>query len=71
MFEGVTEIFMDDIQPAYGIFPNVITPLDARGSRSSFLAARDQPARLDITWFAADWGEGEMPADTRTSGTPA
>ena len=66
MFEGVTETFRSDIQPAYGIFPNVITPLDARG----FPILRFWPlsinrTRLDITWFAADWGEGEMPAEQR------
>jgi hypothetical protein len=66
MFTGSTAIFQSDVQPAHGIFPNLITPLDARGF--PFLAfwplAIDQ-ARLDITWFAADWGEGPMPDDQR------
>ena len=32
MFEGATEAFTDgDLQPAHGIFPNLISPLDARG----------------------------------------
>jgi phenylpropionate dioxygenase-like ring-hydroxylating dioxygenase large terminal subunit len=65
-WDGVTEIFTSDVQPAYGIFPNLITPLDARGF--PFLGfwplAIDQ-TRLDITWFATDWGEGEMPDEQR------
>ncbi len=66
MFDGVTSIFQSDVQPAYGIFPNVVTPLDGRG----FPILRFWPltidrTRLDITWFAADWGDGEMPQEQR------
>ena len=65
-FEGATEIFRQDVQPAYGIFPNIVSPLDARG----FPILRFWPltidrTRLDITWFAADWGDGEMPDEQR------
>jgi phenylpropionate dioxygenase-like ring-hydroxylating dioxygenase large terminal subunit len=60
-FEGATELFFT-ANSAHGIFPNVITPLDARGF--PFLvfwpAALDQ-TRLDIIWFAADWGDGPNP----------
>jgi nitrite reductase/ring-hydroxylating ferredoxin subunit len=66
MFDGVTELFTSDIQPAYGIFPNIITPLDARGFPIlGFWPLALDRTRLDITWFAADWGEGEMPAEQR------
>jgi nitrite reductase/ring-hydroxylating ferredoxin subunit len=64
MFEGVTEIFTSDVQPAYGIFPNLISPLDARGFPIlGFWPLTIDRTRLDITWFAADWGEGPMPAE--------
>ena len=60
-FEGATELFFTT-NPAHGIFPHVITPLDARGY--PFLVfwplAIDQ-TRLDIVWFTADWGDGPMP----------
>jgi len=60
-FEGATELFFTT-NPAHGIFPQIITPLDARGF--PFLVfwpkAIDQ-TRLDIVWFAPDWGSGEMP----------
>jgi phenylpropionate dioxygenase-like ring-hydroxylating dioxygenase large terminal subunit len=62
MFEGATAVFTNDVQPAHGIFPNLITPLDARGF--PFLVFWPQAidrTRLDIIWFAADWGEGEQP----------
>ncbi len=65
-WEGVTEIFTSDVQPAYGIFPNLITPLDARGFPFlGFWPLAINQTRLDITWFAADWGEGEMPDEQR------
>jgi nitrite reductase/ring-hydroxylating ferredoxin subunit len=58
----VDAVFAEPIQPAHGIFPNLITPLDARGF--PFLVfwptALDR-TRLDIVWFAAEWGEGELP----------
>jgi phenylpropionate dioxygenase-like ring-hydroxylating dioxygenase large terminal subunit len=65
-WEGVTEIFTSDVQPAYGIFPNLITPLDARGFPFlGFWPLAIDRTRLDITWFAADWGEGDMPEEQR------
>lgn len=71
-FEGATELFFTT-NPAHGAFPNLITPLDARGF--PFLVfwpeAIDQ-TRLDIIWFAADWGDGPNPNqevwDRRLSG---
>ena len=63
-WDGVTEIFTSDVQPAYGIFPNLITPLDARGFPFlGFWPLAINQTRLDITWFAADWGDGEMPEE--------
>ena len=62
MFEGASAAFQAMLQPAHGIFPNLITPLDGRGF--PFLVfwpeAIDQ-TRLDIIWFVPDWGEGELP----------
>ena len=65
LFAGATTIFRDgDVQPAHGIFPNLITPLDARGFPFLlFWPLAINRTRLDITWFAADWGPGEQPAD--------
>ena len=65
MFEGATEVFRSgDVQPAHGIFPNLITPLDGRGFPFLvFWPLTIDRTRLDITWFAADWGEGDMPPD--------
>ena len=65
MFAGATEVFTrGDIQPAHGIFPNLITPLDARGFPFLvFWPVAIDRTRLAITWFASDWGEGEMPPD--------
>ena len=65
VFEGATTLFRGgDIQPAYGIFPNLITPLDARGFPFLvFWPLAIDRTRLDITWFAADWGEGDMPPE--------
>ena len=57
-------MFLDDIQPAHGIFPNLITPLDARGFPFLvFWPLAIDRTRLDIIWFATDWGEGEQPED--------
>ena len=61
-----------DIQPAHGIFPNLITPLDARGFPFLvFWPLAIDRTRLDIIWFAADWGEGRSPRSTRPSGSTA
>ena len=58
----VPAVFAAGIQPAHGIFPNLITPMDARGFPFLvFWPTAIDRTRLDITWFAADWGDGEMP----------
>jgi phenylpropionate dioxygenase-like ring-hydroxylating dioxygenase large terminal subunit len=60
----VPPLFQEPIQPAHGIFPNVITPLDARGFPFLvFWPTSISTTKLDIIWFAADWGDGEMPAE--------
>ena len=65
VFDGATNLFLGgDVQPAYGFFPNLITPFDARGFPFLvFWPLAIDRTRLDITWFAADWGEGEMPPE--------
>jgi hypothetical protein len=61
MFEGATELFTVT-NPAHGIFPHVITPLDARGFPFLvFWPEAIDRTRLDIVWFAPDWGDGDMP----------
>lgn len=60
-FEGATELFYVT-NPAHGIFPHVITPLDARGFPFLvFWPEAIDRTRLDIVWFAPDWGDGPMP----------
>ncbi len=60
-FEGATELFFTT-NPAHGIFPHVITPLDARGFPFLvFWPEAIDRTKLDIVWFAPDWGEGELP----------
>ncbi len=55
-------LMQESIQPAHGIFPNLISPLDARGFPFLvFWPMAVDRTRLDIVWFAADWGAGEMP----------
>lgn len=57
-FEGATELFFTT-NPAHGIFPNLITPLDARGFPFLvFWPEAIDRTRLDIVWFAPEW-EGE------------
>ena len=64
VFEGATEIFRAGVQPAHGFFPNLITPLDARGFPFLvFWPLAIDRTRLDIVWFAADWGDGPQPAE--------
>jgi phenylpropionate dioxygenase-like ring-hydroxylating dioxygenase large terminal subunit len=58
----VPALFQELLQPAHGIFPNVITPMDKRGFPFLvFWPTAIDRTRLDIVWFAADWGEGELP----------
>lgn len=60
--EHVPAVMRELIQPAHGIFPNVISPLDARGFPFLvFWPTAIDRTRLDIVWFAADWGDGELP----------
>lgn len=60
-FDGATELFFTT-NPAHGIFPNLITPLDARGFPFLvFWPEAIDRTRLDIVWFAPDWGDGEHP----------
>ncbi len=58
----VPPMFEELCNPAHGIFPNVITPMDKRGFPFLvFWPTAIDRTRLDIVWFAADWGPGEMP----------
>ena len=64
VFQGATRAFLADIQPAHGIFPNLVTPLDARGFPFLVFWPRGiGRTQLDITWFVADWGDGDMPSE--------
>lgn len=60
--QHVPVVMTEWIQAAHGIFPQIITPLDSRGFPFLIFwpTAIDQ-TRLDIVWFAADWGEGPLP----------
>jgi phenylpropionate dioxygenase-like ring-hydroxylating dioxygenase large terminal subunit len=61
VFAGATELF-HTTNPAFGLFPHVITPLDARGFPFLvFWPEAIDRTRLDIVWFAPDWGDGERP----------
>ena len=60
-FEGATELFYTT-NPAHSLFPNLISPLDARGFPFLvFWPEAIDRTRLDIIWFAPDWGDGENP----------
>ncbi len=60
-FEGATELFFTT-NPAHGLFPNLITPLDARGFPFLvFWPEAIDRTRLDIIWFAPEWAhDGEV-----------
>jgi phenylpropionate dioxygenase-like ring-hydroxylating dioxygenase large terminal subunit len=66
-FDGAPPAMTEaNLQPAHGIFPNIITPLDGRGFPFLvFWPEAIDRTRLDITWFTADWGaeldDSEMP----------
>ena len=61
--EHLPAVFAAGIQPAHGIFPQIISPMDARGFPFMvFWPVAIDRTRLDIIWFAADWGDGELPA---------
>ena len=62
MFEGADAAFQANLQPAHGIFPNLISPLDGRGFPFLvFWPEAIDRTRLDIVWFVPDWGDGEIP----------
>ena len=62
MFEGAAEAFQAMLQPAHGIFPNLISPLDGRGFPFLvFWPEAIDRTRLDIIWFVPDWGDGVLP----------
>lgn len=62
--EHLPAVFRESIQPAHGIFPNIISPLDARGFPFMvFWPTSVGTTRLDIIWFAADWGDGPLPGE--------
>ena len=57
---GMTSDLYRTTNPAYGIFPNLITPLDPRGFPFLlFWPIAIDRTRLEIVWFAKDWGDGE------------
>lgn len=61
MWNGATELFWSTTC-AHGIFPNLISPMDARGFPFLvFWPEAIDRTRLDIHWFAADWGGGPNP----------
>ncbi len=62
MFPGAPAMFQANQNPAHGIFPNLISPLDARGF--PFLVFWPEGVartRLDIIWFVPTWGDGPVP----------
>lgn len=47
---------------SYMIFPNVITPTDTTGFPFlQFWPVDERTTEMEISWYVADWGEGEMP----------
>jgi phenylpropionate dioxygenase-like ring-hydroxylating dioxygenase large terminal subunit len=62
MFEGVPPLMRESLNPAFGIFPNLISPLDARGFPFLvFWPEGVRRTRLETTWFAPSWGNGDVP----------
>ncbi len=58
----VPALMREPVQAATGIFPNIVSPLHATGFPfMSFWPVAIDRTRLDITWFVADWGAGELP----------
>lgn len=58
----VPPMFRHGVQPAHGIFPNIITPMDKHGFPfMTFTPTAIDRTRLDITWFAPEWGDGPLP----------
>ena len=49
--------------PAYGMFPNLITPLEASGFPFLlFWPLGIDRTRLDVIWFGANWADADRPA---------
>jgi phenylpropionate dioxygenase-like ring-hydroxylating dioxygenase large terminal subunit len=62
LFSNAPAMFQANQNPAHGLFPNLVTPLDGRGF--PFLVFWPESVartRLDITWFVPAWGEGPVP----------
>jgi nitrite reductase/ring-hydroxylating ferredoxin subunit len=60
--DGVDSLYWTT-NPAYGIFPNLITPLEAAGFPFLlFWPLSVDCTRLDVVWFGVDWGDQERPA---------
>jgi phenylpropionate dioxygenase-like ring-hydroxylating dioxygenase large terminal subunit len=56
-------MLQDATQPAFGIFPNVVSPIDSHGYPFLvFVPTAIDRTRLDVIWFAPDWGSGELPS---------
>jgi phenylpropionate dioxygenase-like ring-hydroxylating dioxygenase large terminal subunit len=59
--DGIDPLFWTS-NPAYGMFPNLITPLEAAGFPFLlFWPIAINRTRLDVMWFAVDWGDGDRP----------
>lgn len=62
VIEHVPAMFRHGVQPAHGIFPNLIAPMDKHGFPFlTFMPTAIDRTRLTITWFAPEWGEGDLP----------
>ncbi len=60
--ERVPPLLAAELNPAHGIFPNLVSPLDARGFPFLvFWPDGLRRSRLDVHWFVADWGDGDLP----------
>lgn len=60
---GLGEIFWTS-NPAFGLFPNLITPLEASGFPFLvFWPLAVDRTLLEIVWFGADWGDGPRPEE--------
>jgi phenylpropionate dioxygenase-like ring-hydroxylating dioxygenase large terminal subunit len=52
---------------SFHVFPNLITPTDLTGFPFlQFWPIDVRTTELEISWYVADWGEGEMPAFWKT-----
>lgn len=59
---GIDPLF-HTTNPAYGMFPNLITPLESSGFPFLlFWPLGIDRTRLDVVWFGVDWGSEPRPA---------